>query len=168
MKKFGFSVLLAAITLAIVAVPALALPPETYVYEISYGPEFYANCSDFGDYDFEIWTAGEMIWTESIFFNPDGTLNRTFNRLRGEDRFYNYETGKLLAGTFAGNATYFPQTETWVFNGLGYHIIYPGMGPVLLDAGRVIEDLITGEYLFLAGPKMSLGEYEKLCEALSE
>lgn len=51
--------------------------------------------------------------------------------------------------------------------GLFFHLTLPGEGSVVLDAGRFILDLTTGELTFEAGPKpFAPGNWAVLCPVL--
>jgi hypothetical protein len=48
--------------------------------------------------------------------------------------------------------------------GLRFRAVFPGVGAVLLDAGRVVFDLATGEVLFEGGPHQVVHEdFEAYC-----
>jgi hypothetical protein len=50
--------------------------------------------------------------------------------------------------------------------GLQYHLMIPGMGNVLLDAGRTVYSGVTGTFVFLAGPhQVANGDTSGLCAA---
>jgi hypothetical protein len=55
-----------------------------------------------------------------------------------------------------------------ISTGLQYHLMVPGLGNVLLDAGRTVYDFTTGSYIFLAGPhQVVTGDTAGLCAAFA-
>jgi hypothetical protein len=53
--------------------------------------------------------------------------------------------------------------------GLNVAIVAPGWGVILLDAGRIVIDPVTGEIVFEAGPHQEWhGDYDKLCRYFTE
>lgn len=167
-KKIGYALMLATVMLAVVVAPVLALPPDRVVVtDEPYGPDPLLDCGDYTEYDHEIWVKGINSTIQHTFYNRDGSIDRMLINLIGEDTFFNPETGKEVSGSWSVNVTLLPD-NTHIVNGLLTHITIPGLGVVFFDAGKLIWNAETEEIIFLAGPKMSFGEFEKICSVLAE
>jgi hypothetical protein len=59
-----------------------------------------------------------------------------------------------------------PTERTWA--GLRFRAVFPGAGALLLDAGRLVFDVVTGDVSFEAGPHQVFHEdFEAYCAAFS-
>jgi hypothetical protein len=144
---------------AVTSVAALQ-PSEPLHWE---GQETLSDCGDFLILD--SWT---MDITATYYWNADGTLNRY--QLHGEaaDVMSNSVTGKTVSGRTNGY-NFFEDVEdtpgVWKHAGLMYHIIVPGAGTVLVDAGLFY--MVDGQITYLKGKhQFNGGEYAGLCAAL--
>jgi hypothetical protein len=105
---------------------------------------------------------------EKFFYNEEGELIRFQAHVDRQGTLTNLETGLTLRDP--GHSTVFIDmvegTQTVV--GLNWNINVPGEGVVVLDVGRLVFDLYTGDILFEAGPHQLRGEGPTwLCDVLS-
>jgi hypothetical protein len=78
------------------------------------------------------------------------------------------ETGEALFGATNGLNVFAEDLEgSWTNTGLLYHLNIPGVGAVLIDAGRIIRDA-DGNVLFVAGNHQLILGDDVLCAALGE
>ena len=77
-------------------------------------------------------------------------------------------TGQAISQPSHFMAHFDPQTGLNSSGGLQYRLMIPGLGHVLLDAGRTIYDAQTGELVFAAGPhQVADGDTSELCAAFA-
>jgi hypothetical protein len=108
--------------------------------------------------------------TMTTFYDRNGDDVRYRFHFRYVDRFYNSETGKEYTATTA-NTIDFVDAQSGQLDAMGleYHLTVPGVGVVILDAGKLIETA-DGEVVFESGMHQILGsnpDTEKFCEALA-
>jgi hypothetical protein len=155
---------LVLLALMAVAVPAAAVSPTTETFE--YVDEFVDEESC--DFPVEVSFVGGG--TERTFYNEDGTVKKVIVSLSDEGTFTNPETGASVSGDNAWTVVIDfedgePTTESYF--GLVFHFNVPGGGIVLIDAGRVVFDVATGEVIVVSGPHQALeGDFSALCAAL--
>lgn len=154
-RKLGaiLSVALGALILGS-TVPAAAVPPETTRLHLEDRTLVFEEVCDF---PFQVVFDVDLIIT--LFFDKDGSLTRRVVHVRETNAvFTNLETGKSLEDPVLGSFRQItpdlvPLSDEVTWTGLFFHLTLPGQGSVVLDAGKIIEDLETGELIFGAGPK---------------
>ena len=177
-KKLIFAGIVTLVLLALVASPALAVPPEHLPHlEVVWGPDFLVDCSEYGeDYSFVIEWTTEATLDGELLYNRDGTFKKLLEHVSGERIFENMETHKQVSGSFSFIEVW-TEGDTWgeaIHHGLEIRLALPGYGVVFLQAGtidyyltwngEVIEDIV-----FTAGPKdWTDEEYGMLCAALAD
>ena len=156
-----FVALLIAVTMTVFAVgPALALQPEIVHFQIHRHFEDFAVCDGYnviGDFDvtrqdvtfFD--NSGNPIRVD-IFVHYVGTLTNSVTGKTLNDRGDVRNSTDLVNGTF---------TQT---GGLR-HTTVSGLGIVIQETGRIIQDDASGGILFVT-PGMSSDENLQLCAAL--
>gem|GEM_PF-6843003 len=156
-----FVALLIAVTMTVFAVgPALALQPEIVQLQIHRHFEDFAVCDGYnviGDFDvtrqdvtfFD--NSGNPIRVD-IFVHYVGTLTNSVTGKTLNDRGDVRNSTDLVNGTF---------TQT---GGLR-HTTVSGLGIVIQETGRIIQDDASGGILFVT-PGMSSDENLQLCAAL--
>jgi hypothetical protein len=160
--RFWGSLLFAAL-LALGAIsPASAASPTTSTRRLL-GTQVLADCDGFqvfDDYDETI--------VRSDFYDNDGILIETHLAINGTDTYRQSVTGQsIIMGTH-----YMVHIDRRTMldsaGGLLYHLLIPGLGHVLLDAGRTVYDRTTGTLIFLAGPHQVMdGDTSGLCAAFT-
>lgn len=104
------------------------------------------------------------------FYNKDGSVNRIHFHFSAEGIVYNSEDpSKSLTSVFHENAVTDENFEVWTQSGLFYRVDLP-QGVVLVDAGRFVVDVSSGEPVFdwQGGNHQILEEdFDDICAALS-
>jgi hypothetical protein len=144
---------------------AFAIPPTMVELDPDTGDEVLVNCDGF-----DIRDAFIVRGTQTTFYDRSGDAVRDRFHFRYVDRFYNSETGKEYTATTA-NTIDFVDVRSGQLDAMGleYHLTVPGVGVVILDAGKLIETA-DGEVVFESGKHQILGsnpDTEKFCEALA-
>src|SRR5215210_7111975 len=144
---------------------ASAYPPTTETLDPVTGDEVLVNCDGFDIRDDFIQRG-----TQTTFYDRNGEPVRDRFHFRYVDRFYNSETGKEYTATTA-NTIDFVDVQSGQLDAMGleYHLTVPGVGVVILDAGKLIETA-DGEVVFESGKHQILGsnpDTEKFCAALA-
>jgi hypothetical protein len=144
---------------------ASAYPPTTVELDTVTGDEVLVNCDGFDIRDDFIQRG-----RQTTFYDRNGEAVRDRFHFRYVDRFYNSETGKEYTATTA-NTIDFVDAQSGQLDAMGleYHLTVPGVGVVILDAGKLIETA-DGEVVFESGMHQILGsnpDTEKFCEALA-
>jgi hypothetical protein len=129
------------------------------------GDEVLVNCDGFDIRDDFI-----VRGTQTTFYDRNGDAVRDRFHFRYVDRFYNSETGKEYTATTA-NTIDFVDVQSGQLDAMGleYHLTVPGVGVVILDAGKLIETA-DGEVVFESGKHQILGsnpDTEKFCAVLA-
>jgi len=107
--------------------------------------------------------------TTTTFFNAEGDPIRTQVRAFFQGTLTNPATGETIRGqqelVIFRDFTE-PAERTWA--GLRFRAVFPDAGALLLDAGRLVFDVVTGDVSFEAGPHQVFHEdFEAYCEAFS-
>jgi hypothetical protein len=158
--RFWGAVLLAA-TLALGLVSsALAAPPTSTTFQLQ-GTQVLANCDGFqvfDDYDVTI--------VETTYYDNDGNWAEIHDAINGTDTYRQSVTGQSITMPSHFMVHYNVPSGLNSSAGLQYHLMIPGLGNVLLDAGRTVYDLNAHAYVFLAGPHQVItGDTAGLCAA---
>jgi hypothetical protein len=156
------SLILAAL-LALGAIsPASAARPTSTTYPLE-GTQVMADCDGFqvfDDYDATI--------VRTDFYDKDGNRIEVHLAINGTDTYRQSVTGQSI--TMGTHFMVHVDRQTWMnaSAGLQYHLVIPGLGPVLLDVGRTVYDLNAGDYVFLAGwHQVAEGDTAGLCAAFA-
>ena len=181
MLKKGFLVtLIVFCLLVVVTTSALALLPEFYEGEYVGEPYIMADCRDYGyNFDIEVIESGQ--YQGKVFYNRDGSIDRIQEHVSGIDVMVNSESNKQISGNWVVNDVYVPiadDSELAYRHGLSYHVTYPGLGNVALDAGmmeiiiRYDENgnIVEFEIIRLKG-KYTINftdDFEMVCAALAD
>jgi hypothetical protein len=144
---------------------AFATPPTMVELDPDTGDEVLVNCDGFDIRDDFI-----VRGTQTTFYDRSGDAVRDRFHFRYVDRFYNSETGKEYTATTA-NTIDFVDVQSGQLDAMGleYHLTVPGVGVVILDAGKLIETA-DGEVVFESGKHQILGsnpDTEKFCAVLA-
>jgi hypothetical protein len=124
------------------------------------GSQLLANCNGFqvfDDYDATI--------DVTNFFDNDGNFVEQHLSIHGTDTYRQSVTGQSI--TMGTNFMVHIDKQDMLASsgGLQYHLMIPGLGHVLLDAGRTVFDS-TGALVFSAGPhQVATGDTAGLCAA---
>jgi hypothetical protein len=107
--------------------------------------------------------------TTTTFFDAEGNPVRTQVTAFFQGTLTNPDTGETIRGQ--QELVIFrnfdePTKRTWA--GLRFRAVFPGAGALLLDAGRLVFDVTTGEVSFEAGPHQVFHEdFEAYCAAFA-
>jgi hypothetical protein len=143
---------------------AKALPPDKYVFpydDTHPAPHFTAFCG------FPVIIEEKGVLMDTIHYDASGNyLFETLIAVQGEAVITNALTGKSLTTMQTGLIKY--GLDTASASGLTALFHVPGGGPIMLDAGRFIVDLTTGQRIFEAGTHDYIdGDWQALCNALA-
>lgn len=129
-KKRMASFLLALAMMALVAAPALAVPPDRI--EIPFNPTYeVADCGTF-----KVMNHEESTLRLTFFYDTEGTLVRVNQYWSGTDTLTNSVTGKSISSDFTNHAV-IDETDFSVHQGgTFWKVIAPREGPVFFEAGR--------------------------------
>jgi len=133
MKKIFSSVVLLVMLLGVTMTPVSAASPTFEVVTSWPSPSLTIHCGDFN-----IDVSSSSIVKYTYYWNEDGTLNRYHVHGEGAET-YTTTTGKTFYGTEQG-FNLFGDATTTKLAGLLYHVVVPGKGAVLIDAGYVYMD----------------------------
>ena len=174
LKKSFYILLIVTCLLAVATLPALAMAPQTYEFEVHQAPAIIADCSEYG-YDFLIDQYAEGAGFGKVFLNQDGSFNRIQEHVSGYDVYTNTVTGKQIIGYWVVNELYPVEYGYIIRHGVPFHVTYPGMGNIVLDSGH-----FEFTYWFENGElhwtmerhnghsNFYNGDFEKVCAALDE
>src|SRR5215203_1534467 len=144
---------------------ASAYPPTTVELDTVTGDEVLVNCDGFDIRDDFIQRG-----TQTTFYDRNGEHVRDRFHFRYVDRFYNSETGKEYTATTANTIDFVDlQSGQLDAMGLEYQLTIPGVGLVILDAGKLIFDA-QGNVVFESGQHQILGsetDTDKFCQVLA-
>jgi len=108
--------------------------------------------------------------TATTFYDRNGEPVRIRFHISAVDRFYNSDTGKEYTATTANTIDFVDlQSGQLDAMGLEYHLTVPGVGVVILDAGKLIFDA-QGNVVFESGQHQILGsetDTDKFCQVLA-
>jgi hypothetical protein len=158
-------VLISLLTLmGMLATPALAARPDTYVFQFDdthYAPRFSNYCG----FPINVREWGTI--TDIVFYDKSGNYTgENFVLMRGGVAITNTLTGITFSSPTAGLTKY--SLDSASVSGLTAHINMPGEDQLMIDAGRVIFDLNTGERVFEVGTHDYMdGNWQMMCEALT-
>jgi len=103
----------------------------------------------------------------TLFFDQDGNVTEVHLMIRGTDSYVNNKTGRTITMPSSFMVHFDPETLLNMSTGLQYHLVVPGLGNVLLDVGRTVFDLNTGQFVVLNGPHQVVeGDTSGICLAL--
>ena len=159
---------LASATLMFVALTtpaASAVPPDIFTDE--WVDDWYIGECD----GFSILTEDNVEAKIKFFYNKDGSVDRVHFHFASEGFVYNSEEPwKTLSSSWHENAITNEDFDVWVQSGLYYRVKLPKGGMALMEAGRFIVDVTSGEPVFTwnGGNHQLLEEdFADICEALS-
>ena len=105
--------------------------------------------------------------TITTFFDNEGNPIRVQLHLPFDGTLTNEASGTSVSATQDLIVVEDLVAGTTTFLGVRFRVNFPGLGYVLLDAGRVVFDA-DGNVIFKAGPHQVINEdFEAFCEALS-
>lgn len=162
MKAFRFvSIIVVLVFLVSSTSPVAANPPAKWTEFFSGNDEY--DCGTFHIHD--EWTQNSVY---QGFFDKQGNMIRLWGMLNATDRFYE-DGGKEVSGY--GKLVI---SEDFVYGevnrirnmGLAYHVVVPGVGTILIDAGYA-EAAPPDWKLILHGKHQHYsGDFDKLCSTL--
>ena len=141
-------------------------PVKILPYADHWEPAFMTSCAPYG-HDFEIWSGGTGYGVGKWFPTKGG--GRLYLHLTTDDVFINATTRKTVVGhaSYRQSIDFATEEPKIEFSGLFWHVVVPGVGNVLHDAGRMTIDLETGQIEFMKGTyQWNVGDFEELCQAL--
>lgn len=144
---------------------ASATPPDIFTDE-------WVDNWDLGECDgFSMRAEDHVKATIEFFYNKEGSVDRVHFHFMSDGIVYNSEEpSKTLPSSWNENAVTDADFEVWHQSGLYFKVKLPKGGVVLMDAGRFIVDLSSGEPIFTwnGGNHQLLEEdFDDICEALS-
>jgi len=160
--RFWGSLLFAGLLAFAVVSPVFAAPPTSTTFQMQ-GTQVLANCDGFqvfDDYDATI--------VQTNFYDKDGNRTEIHQMINGTDTYRQSVTGQSI--TMGTHFMVHVDMQTMMNSsaGLQYHLLIPGLGHVLLDAGRTVYDLNAGDFVFLAGThQVATGDTSGLCAAFN-
>ena len=153
--------LVAGLLLALVA-PAGAVPPEKVVIE-----DIHIEQVDNTSCDFPFLEVFEGRVTITTFFDGEGNPSRVTFDLPFHGTLTNEATGESVSADQVLRKTDDLQEGTVSFVGLRFRVTFPGLGVVLLDAGKIVFDA-DGNVIFEAGPHQVFNEdFAEFCAAFA-
>ena len=158
---WGLALLAALVALGAIS-PASAARPTTTTHVLQ-GTQLLADCGGFqvfDDYDETI--------VRTDFYDKDGNVVEIHMAISGTDTYRQSVTGQSITMGTHFMVHYDPETMLNSSAGMQYHLMIPGLGHVLLDAGRTVYDVKAGAFVFLAGPhQVATGDTADLCAAFA-
>lgn len=145
-----------ACLLAIFALPSFAAQPVTTTIQ-----QQFNNVFDCGT--FQVLNSFTLTITRRTFFDEAGNLLRREAHGTGLGTISNLATGVSYADRATFNRLFDFQGGTVQEAGIQAHINVPGRGVVILEAGKYVFDLATGDILFKTGPATNV---EEICAAM--
>lgn len=160
-RGVGLVFLLVAVPI-VSTIPASAAPPEIVrIQDIHIEQTDSASC----DFPFEEVFDGRV--TITTFFDNDGTPTRVRFHLPFQGTLTNEATGESVRAQQVLNDVLDLESGTETFAGLRFRVVFPGIGAVLLDAGKLVFDE-TGAVVFEAGPHQVVNEdFTEFCAAFA-
>ena len=160
--RFWGSLLFAGLLALSAISQASAAPPTTSTHQLL-GTQVLADCDGFQVFDDYDETIGV-----TNFYDNDGNLIETHLAINGTDTYRQSMTGQSITMGTHYMVHIDRRTMLDSAGGLLYHLMIPGLGHVLLDAGRTVYDRTTGTLVFLAGPHQVMdGDTSGLCAAFT-
>jgi len=147
--------------LAVIA-PAAAVPPEKVVIE-----DVHIEQVDSSSCDFPFLEVFDGRVTIRTFFDEEGTPIRIQFYLPFHGTLTNEATGESVSADQVLQVTVDLEEGTESDVGLRFRVVFPGLGVVLLDAGKVVFDA-DGNVVFEAGPHQIVNEdFAEFCAAFA-
>ena len=144
---------------------AAAYPPTSEELPTATGDDLLVECGTFDIRDDFV-----LEGTATTFYDSNGEPVRIRFHFTAVDRFYNSDTGKEYTATTANTIDFVDlQSGQLDAMGLEYHLTVPGVGVVILDAGKLIFDA-QGNVVFESGQHQILGsetDTDKFCQVLA-
>jgi hypothetical protein len=166
-NRFLKGVVLAGIVSLVALTPVSAGAPEIIPpFEIYIPLAPMASCEPFG-FDFEIWNGGTLYVSAKVFKDKDGNPLRTEYHFKTDDLFENHTTHAQLVGHANWRESFDETTGDDKFRGLFWHVVVPGVGNVLHDAGLQVVSWDPFEIKVMKGTyQWNVGDFEEICAAL--
>ena len=140
--------------------PVAAAPPTTSTTTVQ-GTQLLADCGSFQVFDDYAGTIGH-----TYFYDQEGNLIEIHQAISGTDTYRQSVTGQSITMGSHFMVHFDVQTGLNSSAGMAYHLMIPGQGHVLLDAGYSVYDVNTGTMVFSAGPHQVVdGDTAGLCAA---
>jgi hypothetical protein len=153
--------LVLGLSLAVIA-PAAAAPPEKVVIE-----DIHIEQVDSTSCDFPFLEVFDGRVTITTFFDDAGNPIRIQFYLPFHGTLTNEATGESVSADQVLQLTLDLEEGTESDVGLRFRVVFPGLGVVLLDAGRVVFDA-AGNVAFEAGPHQIVNEdFAEFCAAFA-
>lgn len=154
---------LAAALVALVLTPgAGAVPPEKVVIE-----DLHIEQVDSTSCDFPFLEVFDGRVTITTFFDDEGNPTRLTFHLPFHGTLTNEATGESVSADQVLQLTVDLVEGTESDVGLRFRVTFPGLGVVLLDAGKIVFDA-DGNVVFEAGPHQVVNEdFAGFCAALA-
>jgi hypothetical protein len=158
----GLAALLLVVGILITFAPATdAVPPDRFT-TLMEGRFVIAKCLGFDVVD-QFFIDVDT----TLFFDQDGNVTEVHLMIRGTDSYVNTVTGRTITMPSSFMVHFDPETLLNMSTGLQYRLQMPGLGNILLDVGRTVFDLNTGEFLVLDGPhQVAEGDTSGICLGL--
>lgn len=160
-RMVGVLMLTVGLLLAAISPAAAAQPTKTVVPLI--GTQVLADCGSF-----QVMDDYNVMIEQTNFYDNSGKMTAIHQMINGTDTYRQSVTGQSI--TMGSHFMVHVDMETMMNSsaGMQYHLMIPGLGHVLLDAGRTVYDLNKGEFVFLAGThQVATGDTAGLCAAFS-
>lgn len=155
------SIIVVLAVLVVSTAPVYADRPTKWTDTWSGTQEY--SCGTFSIYDDFIVNASYQ-----DFYDNQGNLIRGRGLLRATDRFYNPVSGKEVFGR-VNQVVSMDFVDGHVRNlGLAYHVVLPGVGTILIDAGYLsaYPPYDPTSYVLHGNHQYWDGDFGKLCSAL--
>jgi hypothetical protein len=151
----------AALFALALAAPAAAVPPEKVVIE-----DLHIEQVDSTSCDFPFREVFDGRVTITTFFDEQGNPTRVTFHLPFHGTLTNEATGESVSADQVLVETDDLEEGTISWLGLRFRVTFPGLGVVLLDAGKIVFDA-DGNVVFEAGPHQVVNEdFAEFCAAL--
>ena len=153
--------LVLGLSLAVIA-PAAAAPPEKVVIE-----DIHIEQVDSTSCDFPFLEVFNGRVTITTFFDDEGNPIRIQFHLPFHGTLTNEATGESVSADQVLQLTLDLEEGTESDVGLRFRVVFPGLGVVLLDAGKIVFDA-DGNVAFEAGPHQIVNEdFAEFCAAFA-
>jgi hypothetical protein len=147
--------------LAVIA-PAAAVPPERIVIE-----DIHIEQVDSTSCDFPFLEVFDGRVTITTYFDDNGNPIRVQFHLPFHGTLTNEATGESVSADQVLQVSVELEEGTESDVGLRFRVVFPGLGVVLLDAGKVVFDA-DGNVVFEAGPHQIVNEdFAEFCAAFA-
>jgi len=154
--------LAAALCALALAAPAGAAVPEKAVFE-----DIHIEQVDSTSCDFPFLEEFDGRVTITTFFDDEGNPTRVAFHLPFHGTLTNEATGESVSADQVLNETDDLEKGTQSFTGLRFRVAFPGLGVVLLDAGKIVFDR-DGNVVFEAGRHQVFNEdFAEFCAAFA-